>query len=403
MSRNTAADYRHRPPHLWLANFAGRNLGLNRGVSLDPDGLIERAASRAGHDDFGPDTWRPCFERLCRALEDEARLSLIGRLSARNHLLQLLANRLDIEAARKADAAIAGQSVDRPVFITGLPRTGSTLLHGLLSRDPALAVPWTWEVMLAGMPPGASPAADARRVDKTDALLSWVERLAPGFKTIHPVGARLPQECIAITAHEFASVEFHTTFNVPSYQRRLDNEGQQPALDYHRRFVQHLQLHRAAHQWVFKAPAHLYSLPEIVAAYPDARFVFTLRDPAQVVASIASHGVVLRSAFSDKVNVPAVAREWMHWWAEGLRRARAFRDANRNVQFLDLDYDELVADPVAVAAGLYEKLDWSWSDQAGRRMRAFLTDNAQDKHGRHRYTLEQFGLDPGEVAALFAR
>ncbi|MBT8143298.1 MAG: sulfotransferase, partial [Gammaproteobacteria bacterium] len=225
--------------------------------------------------------------------------------------------------------------------------------------------------------------------------------LAPAFRTIHPIGALLPQECIAITAHAFASVEFHTTFNVPSYQGWLDRSDHIDAFRLHRTFVQHLQRYRQASQWVFKAPAHIHALPAIVATYPEARFVFTDRDPAQVVASIASHGVVLRNAFSDCVDNEAVAREWMHWWADGKKAAEQFRKTTTST-VLDLHYQTLIADPIAAVASLYEQLGWHWNNELAQRMQAFLDENQQDKYGRHRYSLAQFGLHERDVEQAFA-
>lgn len=446
MPRNRPDDYRHRPLPVALANFAGRIVPGAALASLEPQRLIAAAVERAGAEDFGPAGWRAGLERLCLALEDEAQLNLVGRLAARSHLVQLLHNRLELEAARSADPGVAEQPIVAPVFITGLPRTGSTLLHGLLAQDPAVRVPWSWEVMLPGNPPpGADERADAARIARTRAMLRWVHRLAPGFRKIHPVGAELAQECIAITAHDFASVEFRTTFQVPSYQRWLDDtpnagalfkaehrdaadtgtqfddypgasfraehrdaadagtpfDDYQSAMRYHRRFAQHLQRHRDPARWVFKAPAHLYALDAIVAAYPDARFVFTMRDPVDVIASIASHGATLACAFSDAVDIAAIGRYWMRWWAEGYERAARFRRAHPG-RFVDLHYDTLVADPIGATRELCERLSIAPGAQAQQRMRAFLAANAQDKHGRHRYRLERFGIARDEVQRLFA-
>lgn len=418
MPRNTSEHYRHRPLPVALANLAGRIVPATSLVTLDPDSLIESATRRARETDFGPDGWRPGLERLCAALADEAQLNLVGRLAARNHLVQLLENRLHLEAARKADPAIGEQPVAAPIFITGLPRTGSTLLHGLMAQDADLRVPWTWEVMYPGNPPpGADPDSDNARVARTDASLRWVHRLAPGFRAIHPIAATLPQECIAITAHALASVEFMTTFGVPTYQRWLDDSpaisDRAPrtadatstgphyvAMGYHRRFVQHLQRHQSPRQWVFKAPAHLYSLDAILAVYPDARFVFTMRDAEAVVASIASHGATLACAFSDEVDIVALGHYWMHWWAEGFRRARRFRAAHAE-RFVDLHYDTLVADPVAATQSLYEQLSLTLAPEAQRRMQEFLYLNRQDRHGRHRYALDDFGITREEIVRAF--
>ncbi|MBT8135933.1 MAG: sulfotransferase [Gammaproteobacteria bacterium] len=367
-------------------------------TSLDPEQLQLTAARRTGLTDFGGASWRDGFERLCSSLEDEAQLTPTGRLAARNHLLQLLANRLQLQAERQRNSYLRGQNIDAPVLITGLPRSGSTLLHELMAQDPAIRVPFTWEVMLPCRLPGQPEREMQRRIDRTDRMLRWVDRLAPQFKSVHAIGARLPQECIAITAHQFASVEFHTTFNVPGYQSWLDQQDGMAAAQYHRQFLQHLQAANDRGRWILKAPAHLYTLPALARVYPGARFVYTRRDPEQVAASIASHGVILRNAFSDAVDAAAVAGFWMRWWAEGWRRGESFRQHNA---VLLIDYETLVADPLAAVGSLYEQLGLPLTADSENRMRQYLAANPQGKFGRHRYSLQQFGLDPATIRDSF--
>lgn len=388
-------DYRHRPAVFRAVNSAGRLLrraGVPL-VSLDEADLLEEAQRRTGLRQFGDDAFREPFRLLLRALEGEARLNLIGRAAARSHLLQLLENRLRLEEDRRKDADISRQQIKRPVFITGLPRTGTTILHGLLSQDAANRVPMTWEIMFVSPPPKRATRQTDPRIEKTDRLLQWVNRLAPRFKAIHPVGAGLPQECIAMTAHAFASLEFHTTHDVPSYQKWLDEQGAPSAYAYHHRLLQQLQRHCPADRWVLKAPAHLHDLDALFAQYPDARIVHTHRDPLKVIGSIASHGVVLRAAFSDHIDASAIAAWWSRWWSKALTRAMVFRETAPSDRFIDVFYEDIVSDPIRVVREVYDQLGFPLTRSAEQAMRTFLRRHPKDKHGKHRYTLSQFGLD----------
>ena len=384
-------------------NLGGRTLervGVHA-PSLDADSLRRAAMRRAGGlDDFG--AW-PIDEPLARLLEsyrDEAALTLIGRITARELVVSLLENLLLLEAKRKANPAVEQERIEQPVFIVGLPRTGSTLLHGLVSQDPANRAPATWEVMYP-----AADAADAREVARararTDARLAWANRLAPEFVRIHPIGADLPQECIAIQAQVFASIQFHTTHDVPSYEDWFEREGQALSYDFHYRFLQHLQAQDTRNRWVLKAPGHLFGLGALLARYPDARIVQTHRDPLRVMASMASHATVLRRAFSDAADPRRIAADWTERWSRALETSLDVRAAARPEQFLDVGYGDLVREPLAVVERVYAYLGWTLSDETRARMQAFLASNPKDKHGAHRYTLEQFGLDGDRLAARF--
>ena len=385
-------------------NAAGDRLqrgGWLSSLELDAHALMRAARSRARLDDFGAGELVDPLTRLARATEDEARLTLTGRIAVRRYLVDLLVNRLHIEHERTGDAADEPRPVERPLFILGLPRTGTTLLHNLIAQDPGLRTPFTWEVMFPS--PAARGDADVR-IERTERALRWVDRLAPGFKRIHPVGAELPQECIAITTHAFASIQFHTTQRVPSYQDWLESASMTDAYRYHRAFLQCLQRHDARRRWVLKAPGHLFALDALLDVYPDAVIVQTHRDPLRVVGSIASHGVVLRAAFSNDVDPHEVACDWSARWAQALTRALRARDADPQAprRFLDLRYEDIVRDPIAAVGAVYAHADHELTAETERHMRAFLAANPQDRHGTHRYTLQQFGLDAETEAQRYA-
>src|SRR5690606_38731187 len=190
-----------------------RRLGLE-GPSLDVDALERAARRRAGLSDFGAWAYREPLERLLDAYRREARLTTLGRITVREMIVSLLENLLHMEAERAADASIESRSIAAPVFIIGLPRTGTTLLHNLMAEDAENRVPLTWEVMFPARRTDG-PAGEQALRDKTAARLAWANRLAPEFKRIHPIAPELPQECIAITANVFMSIQFHTTHDVP--------------------------------------------------------------------------------------------------------------------------------------------------------------------------------------------
>ena len=370
--------------------------------ALDLESLKLAARRRARLDDFGD--W-PLGEPLTRLLESyraEACLTTLGRVTVRELIISLLETLLQLEAERARTPRLENESIEAPVFIVGLPRTGTTLLHGLLSADPANRVPRTWEVMYpAGFPNDSDGIARAHR--QTAARLAWANRLAPQFRKIHPIAPDLPQECIAITAQVFMSIQFHTTHNVPSYEDWFENDSQQLAYAYHHRFLQHAQARGPAGRWVLKAPGHLFALDALLDRYDDARIIQMHRDPLRVMASMASHASVLRRAFSDRVDPGQVAADWTARWAGALEKFLTVRNRARAERFFDVSYDDIVSAPLATVERVYEFLGWTLSDEAQRAMGEYLDANPKNKHGAHRYSLAEYGLDRDTEIERFAR
>ncbi len=364
-------------------------------LRLDGQSLIAAACRRTGLNDFGDPGFEEPLRRLLRSIETEAHLTQIGRFAARADLVRMLVNRLQLQRDRHQHPEIAAQEIRRPLFITGLPRSGSTLLHGLLAQDPANRVPFNWETMYPSPPPErAGPDVD-RRIDITERQIRWFQWWAPEFRKIHPVGARLPEECVVILSHSFLSYQFSSSYDVPSYQSWLDEQDLRPAYRFHRKFLQQLQWRCAGERWVLKAPPHLPGLHALFAVYPDARVIFTHRDPLEVVASVASLHVVLRRAFSNAVDPRRVGPQVTRMLAGDIERGLAARDNGcaPAERFLDIAYSPLLADPIATVRCIYAYFDLALTPTVETRMRQFLAENAQDKYGRHEYSLMQFGLD----------
>jgi hypothetical protein len=377
-----------------------RRLGADP-PSLELDDLLRSAERRAGSSALGAWPIEEPLGRLLASYSDEADLTTLGRITVRELVVSLLENLLRLEEERAANPAIERVSVADPVFIIGLPRTGTTHLHGLMSEDPASRAPFTWEVMYPAEH-GTTQAQIAPVRARTQSRLDWANRLAPEFMRIHPIAPDLPQECIAIHAQAFMGIQFHTTHNVPSFQDWFERSPQDLAYDFHRRLLQHLQANRLGDRWVLKAPGHLFSLAALLRRYPNARIVQTHRDPLRAMASMASHATVLRQAFSDNADPRKIAADWTERWARALDDFLAVRERANPKQFLDVAYESVERAPLETIERVYDFLDWPLTDTGRAAIERFLAANPKDKHGAHRYTLEQYGLDPTALTRRFA-
>jgi hypothetical protein len=383
---------------LRLINTIGRPWAKN-GFSflrLDETALLNKACAQTGLDDFGDDSFREALGVLLRSYETEAQLSFVGRICVHSDLVRLLNNRLRLVADRRRHPGIAAEVIRRPLFITGLPRSGTTFLHALLAQDPAHRAPQVWEVMHPSPPPEQASYATDPRITTTARQLKWLDFLMPDFNKVHLIGARLPQECIAITSHAFRSYTFETLSTVDSYRVWHDSQDKRPEYEFHRQFLQHLQWRCPGQRWVLKAPGHLLALEGLLQVYPDAGIVLTHRDPLKVLASCASFTEVLRHGFSDQVDKVAMARQVQQRWTEGARLAVKFRQhqGNSHRQLLDVHYLELLRDPMAMVRRIYEFFGLELTGEAETAMEGFLLANPQNKGGVHRYSLEEFGLNP---------
>lgn len=377
--------------------------GLNL-VPLDAEPLMRKASRQTGLDDFGDSSFLPFLRALIESYESEANLSLVGRVAARCDTLRLLINRLRIEDDCRRHPEILEQSITQPIFVTGMPRTGTTHLHNLLALDPDTRVPMAWEVFNPWPAPVAATYDSDARIEAAQRKLKWLYRMAPEFRGIHTVDARLPQECLAILSHQFASPQFPATYDIPSYQALIDGDDLLGAYRYHRRFLQYLQWRNPRARWVLKAPSHLEKLDTLFRVYPDATVVQMHRDPLLSVASLASLKVVLLGAFSSGTDPVEAGRHVARRWAAILQRAVEIRERNpdREHQFVDIAHNSLVRDPIGTVKRLYEKLGLDFGNGYSDRLDAYLSADRSAQRPSHRYSLEQFGLSEQEERKRFA-
>jgi len=368
------------------------------------ESLIADAKELAhGRDDFGEPQFLEGLERFVRSLRDDARLNMVGQHIAIKRSHQHLANRLNYVGDRKQYPEIAQQKIVKPVFIIGLGRTGSTILHDILAQDPASRAPLTWEVTYASPPPQTATFGTDPRIALTEAGFPPMDVRREKFKAMHPTGAQLSQECVVMMGDTMSTPLFHNQFRVPSYQDWVDTADRRHVYDFHKQQLQHLQSGHKLDRWVLKTGAHMWGLDHLLETYPDARIVFTHRDPVKSLTSYASLTALVREMGSDHVDKFEVAEDWNARLTAKLQSAIAIRAARDYPQavFYDMKFSEFVRDQFAVVQQIYEAFDLPMTDEAAARMKWFIADNPQGKHGIHRYEAHEYGIDPAVVHAQF--
>ncbi|HLX88050.1 MAG TPA: sulfotransferase, partial [Acidimicrobiales bacterium] len=401
------------PRAAWVDKLVayGRGLGDDGRslVSLDAEELLSAGRAATGLDDAGDDWFRDPMERLCRALDDEAELHLAGRLRARAELQVILQNRLRLVDLWKREPAIDEEEVRNPIIVTGLGRSGTTLMHELLSCDPANRPALLWE-LLHTVPGGVSPPGVARDgwIKIADDEITVMDEMVPAFTSMHENAGHLPTECIFAFAHQFSSDMFTGIYNVPSYTIWKSGADQTPAYDWHRRMLQTLKWappdgRTGDERWVLKAPSHLGHLPLLFATYPDARVVMNHRDPLRVVGSLADTIATLHWMHSDRVAHDIVV-EFLCMGVEiQMNGIAEVRDSGTlpSDQIADVVYKDLVADPIGTVKRLYDGWELELSDEALARLHAYVdARHTRREVAEHRYRFEDTGLDLAEHRAL---
>jgi hypothetical protein len=374
------------------------------GYHFDPDALLKEAKHNAGLSDFGDDGFREPLRVLCESLNREADLSPGGEHAAHGQILGLLENRLKMTEDRRLHPQIGEVRIERPVFIVGLPRSCTSIVHELLRRDPGNRVPLTWEARLPSPPPESATYDSDPRIAEAAVATDALNAAVPELKTMVSIGATTVTECTTFMAHEFTCDLFDPSFGIPTYRDWLWTRDFEPVYQAHRRFLQHLQWRCPRERWVLKAPTHLRTLDALFAVYPDARIVWNHRDPLLSLASVVS----LRAAMLS-LNVNHVDRQALAQWVttdnwEWLERGMDSRERlNREAQFFDVYFDRFMADPFETISGIYAQFGMDLSPRALDAMRLHLAENPREKHGPHQYRFDDCGLDPAEERRRYAR
>ncbi len=388
-----------------LFNWVGRRLER---CGVCPDRLTEASILRAARrqarlSDFGDDGFRVPLRRLVQSCRDEARLHPFGRVLMWLRLIELVANRLKIRDELKRHPEILEVPIRRPLFVLGLPRTGTTLLYNLLAQDPASRPLLTWEAFWPAPPPERDTRDTDPRIRQARILVKLTHWLAPRFPLVHQLTPDGPEECTFLTMNTFVSPGFLMLADLPGYEAwlwSLGFEERVAAYEDYRRQLQLLQWRCSADHWVLKSPVHSTALDALLHLFPDACAVQTHRDPARVVPSLCSLFSILRGMGSDEIDPLAMGPRIAETCAEIVGRAMAARDAAPD-RVLDVRYPEIIGDPIGTVHRIYEHFGYERDDRMDARMKRWLAENPRHKEGVHRYDLGQFGLHQGDIDRLF--
>ncbi len=364
---------------------AGRPWSLAERLSrrmwpLHSEQLCAEARRRTGLHDFGHPALDPALSSLCESLEQEAGLHHLGRMLIRIHLRDLLETRLRLAALwRDQQQALGTMRIEKPLFIVGMPRSGSTFLHELLAEDPDHRAPRVWEVMFPLASPTGGQRDQTRRIRKAAACLWWFRRLAPRADAVYPMRAQTPHECVAIHSYTFLSQEFISTCQIPSYEAFLRSADLTPAYAWERCFLQHLQMQRPGTRWILKSPDHVYGLEELFSVFPDAVIIQTHRNPVEVLKSSADLTRVLQGLYGRPDDFDQILAREARLLAQGTERSLQFRDLHPEFEdrFLDVKYTELVANPITVMRGIYQQLNTPLTGLAATRMQQLVSKRSR--------------------------
>jgi len=403
--KNDLAAPFDRPDWLLRLNSVGRDLAPPGGrlVPLGVNSLLESATQATGLDDFGATDFREPLEILVDSLIRDADASLMGDLLARADLSNLLENRLRIVARRKENPAVVSETIEAPIFIVGLPRSGTSILHELLARDARLRAPLSWE---AHSPcPPAGDEGDAACIERAENVFTFWNQLVPAYATMHEMGARIPCECIWLTAHSFRSEEFLGRNRVPRYGAWLASADLTPAYTIHHEILQLLQHRTPTERWLLKAPSHMMALPALFARYPDARIIQTHRDPVQIMGSSVNLLRALCWMRSERVDPELIKASFAgEGLAARLFAALDYRDGPGAPAhaFSDVLFSDLMKDPLPTVARIYSDLGLPLTQEVEADMGDYLATKPQHKFGKHDYRFQDLGLDLAEERARFA-
>ena len=364
-------------------------------ITVDGVGADAWVAAGREPDD---DRWREPLEVLVETANRHFNDS--GRTQAQLTISGAMAAKLAVDSYTADHPEVLDSAVAAPIVITGLPRTGSTLLHRLLSRDPRIRAPRTWEMLLPIPPPTASGYETDDRAVLMDKMLAYANDASPDLRAKHELVASEPEECIAILGNDLRSAQWTNTFGEP-YATWLHEQDLTESYAFHRRQLQVLQSEHPG-RWVLKAPFHLVGLRWLLSTYPDVTVVHTRRNLTDVVPSFASLIQALGANWRDDWDDASVG-DWVlddleRYWATG----GPVLEAMPHDQILDVDYAELVTDPLAIAAQIYEHADIELTSTAERSMRGYLDQRPTHHFGAHRYSLDQYGITKGQLVERFS-
>ena len=371
------------------------------GFLASEEALHAEARDACGLEDFGDPEYLEGLRALLESLDLDAALNPMGELAIRGSIVEALAGRLLSERGWASYPECAKASVEQPLVIIGLPRTGTSALHQFLSQDPALQGLAFWlSVTPKPRPPRASWREDPEFVACDERLRLMFER-SPDMKAIHFMQADLVDECWRLLSQSFAHSSWHAWADVARYDSWWAQHDMRPAYARHRRNLQLIGHREPEKRWLLKDSTHLFDLGAFLDVYPDARVVQTHRDPVKSVASVCSLCWAARRPLSAHPDPASFGRATLELWLRGVLDAAQARRERDPQQFFDLPFGTFQADPLAAIQSIYAHFGMEYTEAADAGIRRFRADNPQGKHGTHSYDLDTWHLDPDEIRERF--
>lgn len=387
-------------------NFLGKVL---RKIGMDPFALDAQVILKSGLRKTNnavnlPSSAYVGIEQLIASIQNDADLNPFGSLAFKTLLKRTVYQRLKIEQQFNLNPGLNEIAIKSPVFIIGMPRTGTTILHALLNEDRANRSPLSWECLLPYPVSTPENHRNNEQVKTVEKEFGQLFKLVPDFKKKHHMEADSPQECIGINFLDFNSFQPAAQAYIPSYMDWFMNKADKSStMQWHKRFLQYLSSGGVeSDRWLLKSPVHLIRLKEIFEVYPDAKIIMTHRHPNKVVASAASLISSVRSLYSDDEDPIRTGAEQAEFWSAAFNIFLEQRkELDKEDQIIDLKFDDFIQDQMGVVEQIYQRFSWNLSDASREAMRNFLNANPPGKHGTHEYTLEQFGLSEEKIEKQF--
>ena len=366
------------------------------------DEVIAAAKQQTGLSEFGDPAILEALEVLLNSYAEEARFTARGSQIAHAALVSSMANRMRVEDWLTRNPQALDVPVEKPLFVFGLPRTGTTLTINLLAADPMRRSFLRWEAFDSVPPPQTEELHAGPRYEKSQAQIDFSMKYMPHISAIHHENGDSPTECQFSMSPSFCAQVYDSQAYVPSYHDWFLNKADyRPAFRYHKRLLQLLQS-SAPGRWTLKNPWHPLFLNELTEVYPDAQLVMTHRDPVEVVGSACSLLKAVRPIYTDHVDLAAIGAMLMETFDVMIARQDAFRAKHGDGAIFDIQYADQLRDPIGVMKRLYAHFDEPLTRQAEQAMTAMLAQNPKGKHGKHEYSLEEYGLSAAGVRAHFA-
>jgi sulfotransferase family protein len=374
--------------------------------ALLPEELIAEARGLSGLDDFGRDSFREGLDVYCASVDAEARLNELGVGAIRGNIVGSLVNRLRIVDWSNTHPEVAGERIDAPLVVIGMFRAGTTFLSYLLENDAHNRALLRWETGDSVPPPTPETLRTDPRVEISRLGNDMLEQINPRIRAIHHEEPDGPTECISLMSQDFKSLSWEAISNVPTYGAWLLETDQRTAYEYHRLALQVLQSGGVRGRWTLKSPHHALNLEALTAVYPDARLVLLHRDPVVLCASVCSLISTLSGTFSDADHRAYVAEHWVGMLDLSVQRVDAFRAARPDHPIVDVQYAELMRDPVGAVASVYAVHGGAdggpLDDRSRAAMSAYVAAHPKRELGVHGYDLAEFGLDRSGLEERFA-